>query len=66
MTATLKRRLGTIERRTGIGTGPLAHFGDADLLAAIEWVAATLGAAGSQTLARADEEEAKLRAFYAR
>ncbi len=66
MTATLERRLGAVERRMGIGTGPLAHFSDADLLAAIEWVGTALGESNSKTLARGDGEEARLKAFYER
>ncbi|MGD9508354.1 MAG: hypothetical protein AB7X49_07360, partial [Geminicoccaceae bacterium] len=66
MTMSLERRLGAVERRMGVGTGPLTDFSDADLLAAIEWVCTALGDAGSETLAREDEEEAKLKAHYER
>ncbi len=65
MTATLERRLGAVEHCMGVETGPFADFSDADLLAAIEWLTMALGEDGSETLAREDEEEAKLRAFYA-
>jgi hypothetical protein len=64
MTATLDRRLVAVERRMGIGSGPLANFSDADLLATVEWVIAALGENGRQTLAREDVEEAKLKAYY--
>ena len=64
MTATLERRLGAVEHRMRVGTGPFADFSDADLLAAVEWVIAALGENGRQTLAREDEEEAKLKAYY--
>jgi hypothetical protein len=66
MTATLERRLEAVERRVDVGTGPFANFSDADLLAAVEWVIAALGENGWQTLAREDEEETRLRSFYAR
>jgi len=66
MTPTLERRLGAVERRMGVGTGPLADFSDADLLAAIEWISTALAEDGSETLARGDEEEAKLQAYYER
>mgnify|MGYP000314171251 CR=1 FL=1 len=66
MTATLERRLGAVERRMGVGRGPLADFSDADLVAALEWIGTALGEGGSETLARGDEEEAKLKAFYGR
>ena len=64
MTATLERRLGAVEHRMRVGTGPLASFSDVDLLAAVEWVIAALGENGRQTLAREDEEEAKLKAYH--
>jgi len=66
MTATLERRLDAVERRMGVDTGPLADFSDADLLAAIEWITTALGEDSSATLAREDEEEARLKALYAR
>jgi hypothetical protein len=64
MTATLERRLSVVEHRMRVGTGPLANFSDADLLAAVEWVIAALGENGRQILAREDVEEAKLKAYY--
>ena len=66
MTATLGRRLGAVERRMGVGSGPFAEFSDADLLAAVEWIGTALGEGGSETLARGDTEEAELVNFHER
>ena len=54
----------------GVAGRPFAHFSDADLVAAIEWMSNLLAEAGcgssSATIAREDAEEARLRAYYTR
>ena len=67
---TLKRRLHAVEKKMGIGEGPLRASSDLDLLTAIEAAATRLAADGHAaamaTLVDHDAEEAVWRAFYER
>lgn len=67
---TLERRLRAMEKRMGIGEGPLRALSDLDLQTAIEAVATQLAADGHEaamaTLATQDAQEADWRAFYER